>query len=397
MKTLYLIFAALALALLPLSAATPTKVISQADVQAWLKLQDIVDGGKGRYTMEEWIIQYGDQASYPATNLKDFKPFSPEVYSPGRDKIEKERKQFFKGIKIRENYDDVLLQEDPSSGAPSGRKKNDLKGASISFARDFIRDFDTWSGKGAVIFPFAWDTGAEYKTGDFKLMVAGVVPSISLTKFTTEDPAKKDIDSLVYRLGFFGTFWGPEPALTELNVRGYATYATDTHHRTEIPAGEFDVEPRWNFDGPWAIGYQKWIPLPGRAPEPIPPKTYPPWALLSYQLSVSYHGEFGEVKSNGRNSAFAQEAFFRSGPVVKLKLQPSCIPRLTLDASYRYLFVSKGPTNHNSLFQANAEWTLWQDEEAGRKVSAKASYLNGGLDLTAQDARVLTVGFGVTY
>src|SRR5437016_10522002 len=101
MKMPYLIFAALALTLATLQAVTPTKVISKADVQAWLKLQDIVDGGKGRYTMDEWIIQYGDQASYSATNLKDFKPFSPELASQERVKIEKERTRVFKGIKIR--------------------------------------------------------------------------------------------------------------------------------------------------------------------------------------------------------------------------------------------------------------------------------------------------------
>jgi hypothetical protein len=377
-------------------AAPPTRV-SKEEVQAWLKLQEITDGTKGRYTMTEWIIQNGDHDYYPASQLKEFKPFAANIVQQGQVKAELERKRVFKGIKIREKFDDVLRIEDPTTGAPATRKKDDLKGASVSFARDFDRDLDTWSGKGAIIFPFVWDTGAEYRTGDFDLMVAGLVPSISLTKFTTEDPAKKDIDSLVYRMGAFATFYGPEPVLTELNIRAYGTLGTDTHHRAKVVAGEFEIEPRWDFRGPWAIGYQKWIPLPGRTAEPIPPKTQPTWALLSYQLSTSIHGEFGEVKNNGGNNTILEEEFVRVGPVVKLKIQPGSIPQLTLDASYRHLFVAKGPRDHNSLFEASAEWTLWQDEDAGRKVSAKVSYLNGGLDLTAQDAKVLTAGFGVTY
>jgi hypothetical protein len=310
-------------------------------------------------------------------------------------------------IKIRESYSDLLPGEDPTvtptKGNPNAAKKvTDLKGASLTYTRDISHGNYVWAGKAALLLPYAFPDFGNDLSKPFSLETAGIVPSVSLTKISSTNPATKNVDSLVYRAGAFATLYGPNQTVPEILFRGWATYATDTHNDSGIVAGEFDIEPRLLFgNSAAAIGYKRWVPLPGKSPGSLEldattgeDKTKD-WEAFNYQCRAYLHGEFGSVTSTGANPSLVKGGFFRMGPALELKLGTPYIPRLNLTMSYRYLPAISGAGDYY-YFEGDVDYALYMNAQ-GQRISLKGSYINGYIDLTSQRAETLLLGLGVTF
>jgi len=307
------------------------------------------------------------------------------------------------GIKIRQNYDDVTGEEDPTSKDPKERR-DQLAGAAFSYSRDFKNDRNNWSAQGAIIRPFRIYENLEgVKPSDPPLLLreAFIVPSVSLHKVSSGTDPDDDVDSLIYRLGGVTRFAGTSPgSIQELELRGYATYGTDTSHETSTVAGEFDIEPRFagrEEEAKWALGFP--ASLSGRSPSDKDGNSN-----FLYHLRTYIHGEFGEVQDADNDPDIQEGDFFRLGPVAKLELQPCALARalgkkydgIRFYTSYSLLPTIGGADNgHDYLFSVGLDWSLFEEDD--QSVSLKLLYEKGGIDLTKEEVDSFTLGLGVTF
>lgn len=315
---------------------------------------------------------------------------------------EQEAKKPFWGIKVRQDYNDVT-GEDPTVAEPKERR-DQLAGASFSYARDFNGKDNSWAVQGALIRPFkVYENmeGASASDPPLILREAFLVPSVSLHKVTGGEGTDDDVDSLIYRLGAVGRFSGvSQDAIREIELRGFATYATDVSHDASTIAGEFDLEPRIGGrreDAKWALGFP--ASLDGR-----PPGDGDGNSNLHYHLRTYVHGEFGEVEDTGGNADLVEGSFFRLGPVAKFELVPSGLARalgkkqdgIKFYTSYSFLPTVSGNDNgHDFLFSAGLDWSLLEKDD--QSVSLKVLFEKGGMEITKEEVETLTVGLGVTF
>ncbi|TLD71470.1 hypothetical protein FEM03_08060 [Phragmitibacter flavus] len=378
-------------ATLAFGKVAPAGYVSKSDIESYLKVKDAATGNKGVFTISKWIDFYGDSEIYDASLINEFEKEATKLVMPAKPK------QGFQGFKIRESSSDIMATEDPTLEAVARKKKDDLKGASVSFSYNFKNDSDTWIGKAAIIAPFKWDRNTEYENGSpMTLMSYGLVPSLTLNQLESTDPKHSEIDQLIYRVGGFATLYGPRPYLTELNVRGFGTYGTNFAHDLSIHAFEFEVEPRWHLGQRFAIGYRTSLidrdtNTAGEAPD------YSKNSWLAYQSRLYLKGSVGSVTDSASLPEVNEGSFFRLGPVLELKLDPFFHEKLSINFSYRYFFTIEGSDQNNSLLETGVEWMLFGSKEEGKSVSLKASYIQGGIDLTQQDTETLLLGFGITY
>jgi hypothetical protein len=101
------------------------------------------------------------------------------------------------GFKIRKDWSDVVVGEDPSQ--TEKKTLDDLEGAKFSFSHDTqVKPFngsttaDTWSTVGALIYPFTWQP-------DKFIDSVTLAPSVSVNKVSTQNPTN-EVDHLDYRL-----------------------------------------------------------------------------------------------------------------------------------------------------------------------------------------------------
>lgn len=375
------------------AASTPDGYSTKKDIEGYLNVRNDATGKKLGLTMAKFVEMYGDAEIYQSVLTTEFE----NEMKKGGHIIPQKPKQGFQGLKVRESASDVLAVEDPTLETQARKKKDDIKGASLSYNRNFRSDTDTWIGKAAVILPFKWNTNAEYfNSSPMTLMSYGLIPSVTLNQLESTDPKQKEIDQLLYRAGAFATLYGPQPYLTELNLRGYATYGTNLDHDLKIGAFEFEVEPRWDIAPRVAIGYRKSIidrdiALAGQAPN------YEKNSYLAYQARMYLKGAAGDIAESAEIPDVNEGSFFRVGPAFELKFDPFFHEKLSISCSYRYLFAIEGSDQNNSLFEAGVEWMLFGSKEEGKVVSLKASYIEGGLDLTQQETETVLLGLGVTF
>ncbi len=347
-----------------------------------------------------------DKPPYSRTDIETFQ-------ASAADNIKKTAKAKAGGfsLKIRQSYSDLLAGDDttvtPTLGSPNATavtatKVTDLKGASLTYTRDIAHGSEVWAGKAAVLVPYTFPDFGNDLSKPFSLETGGVVPSVSLTKIASTDPATKNLDSLVYRAGAFATLFGPSANIPELLLRGWGTYATDTHNNSSTVAGEFDLEPRVLFSNTptIAIGYKRWVPVAGEKPGSLDVDTTTgedktKWEAFNYQFRAYLHSEFGNVMSTGGNPGLVKGWFFRMGPALELKLSTPHLPRLNLTASYRYL-PSITDSGDYQYFEFDADYALYMNAQ-GQRVSVKGSYINGDVELTSQRVETLLLGLGITY
>ena len=304
---------------------------------------------------------------------------------------------------VRSKYSDILATEDPtikSSDTPPSKSENE-KGASFSFTRNYQSKSSKWQVTGAAILPITFRGPTVPDGSNWCLESWGFIPSVSLNEVKDEDKPSNDVDSLIYRAGMFAQLFEPNiPGLDPYGsvahqFRGYFSYGTDLHHKSGIPAGEFEWEPQINFGDKIALGYKKaliWRPEAKDHPVSIAED-----ALLAYQLRVYLHGEFGEVTRSG-DKPIPEQSFSRLGPAVELSLDPFFMKDLALTVSYRYYDTLSGFGDVAYLFDSSLAWTLWKDpDDKSHKVTLKGGYTEGGQDLTQLREKLTTLGFGVTF
>ena len=295
--------------------------------------------------------------------------------------------------RLRQDSTDVLPAEDPSQQDLKPGEFSDLNGASFSYAYDGNAHTDTWSAQAALIVPMIWARNLEY---GWKPIYYGFVPSISLYKVDTNGDPKNEVDSLIYRAGLFGQWLVAGGAGSDfharLNLTGDFTYATDTHYDLSLPAGEFNLEPQIFSSPSLVLGYLGEIVYDDQRPYDDPKRV-----VVGYQLRTWLHGEYGTIQHSSEQVPPPANDFARIGPVVQLQLLfPTFLEGLILRVEYHFLPTLSGREGHDSLLKAGADLAIFKDK-SGARISLKAAYTKGGLDLTKQDVETFTLGLGVLY
>ncbi len=341
-----------------------------------------------------------------AVFLEARKPQPNPLPSPDQKAATPQKKVMLWGLKIRQDANDVVQDEDPSVEDPK-IKRNQVAGAAFSFSRNFISDVDTWSAKGALIRPFRIfnnDEGFSASDGP-TLRAVYLIPSISLHKVDTNGKPTNKVDSLIYRLGASAR-WNlvRESFISEFELRGFGVHATDTDHKASAWVGEFDVEPRLagqDQNARWALGFKASL-VPHTPDKDHPIDT----SELLYSLRFFGHGESGNVEDSGGDPAVRTGRFFRFGPTARLEVQPCIIARslgmdpqgLTLHVSYAYLPTLSGINpGHDSLFRTGLDWAILKRKDGEQKVSLKLLYEDGGLEITKKPVETFTAGLGITF
>jgi hypothetical protein len=321
--------------------------------------------------------------------------FAPRDIQKVREELDKSRG--FQGIKIRESYADTLTSEDPTvqlEGKDQPQSAKDLKGASFSYQHDFKADIDTWAAKGALIFPFLGRSNATPHLGDPLVFTTyGVIPSVSFDREVNGADKSKDVDSLIFRAGFFAKMMSGG-FLRAQTFRIFGTYGTDFELKSETPAVEFEWEPVLFFGKRLGTGSTHSL-LEKRISDDELKTT------LAYQLRAYLHGEYGRTVDAGGMTGVPEQDFFRIGPRLELTLDPLFSDRVTASMSYEYLADVVGTTLHRHHFKASAEYRITTEEDAKKNpylpiFGIKATYEDGGLDLTKEEVRTLLVGLAIT-
>jgi hypothetical protein len=366
--------------------ASAEEMLSKDDVAAHLRVRAATEKNTA-IKMEDFISQYGDSAAYPAKKVK--------LYAPSPDIAQKTGFQGFKML-LRKDSSDVLTSEDPrlkDEGSKKKRKFDDVEGATFSFARDYNTNFNTWSVEGALIFPLVWNKSVVLQEGDFyTLRTFGLMPSISVHRVINERTEGADeISQIIPRVGVFGK-WIGAGKVEAITLRGFASYARDTEESTQVAAGEFELEPHVFAGKYFRIGYNT-VLWPTTDPESDDPDS-----RLSYQLRLIFHGEVGHFENTGTAPMppDPEYDFIRLGAQVRLDLDPFFSDRLSLKFTYKYLPAVRGENPNDSLLTADVEWLLTEPKKSPR-ISLKASYVNGGLDLTKEREHTLLLGLGAAF
>jgi hypothetical protein len=309
--------------------------------------------------------------------------------------------QGLRGFKIRKDWSDVVAGEDRSQ--PGKKTLDDLEGARLSYSHDErAKPFngstvaDTWSAVGALIYPFDWRIEEPAK---WLPEIITLAPSISINKVSTQNPTNQ-VDNLYYRLGLVSDWAISDWGLSEIQARGAFVYATDVEHRASLPAGEFDIEPKFLWRQPRARGRQ-WGGLGYRnilfEREPRKEDGTDD-SLVDWQVRTWLHLEGGDLQRNDAKWETVNGGFFRMGPTVQGVINfPRFIRGFSINGQYSYLEPISGPKDHRDYWKVGGSLTLYQNPTLKQKVSLTADYQKGGLTLSKQPVDIVTVGLGITY
>ena len=398
----------------------PEKLISNENIQGWLAYKDWLTND-AQALQERWNLErryhHADDPIYVG-NVKHFlagdypKP-SPApsghtdpangVAEAGRtDKSHTQPKISFK---LRQSYTDVLSSEDPSQTATgsSPKKVDDLKGATVSYTRDFDTSSDIWVAQAAVLVPIVFTTAYTPNSTEGGWISYGFVPSVTINRVSGVNKQTmaaaasntKDVDQLAARLGIFGKYGTPGDIFDTITVRGFATEATDTGFRSNVPAGQLEVEPQFHFSEKVQVGYL--VNLLPKTPGEIPGKTdFSDNSYFAYQLRFRMHFDGGDIVDAGKTGA-PEKMFARIGPIVELRLAPLIFHHLSLTVTDQYLATLAGQDDHDNLFTVSAEYKIYDNQATQQSISLKALYTRGGIDLTKQDVKSFQLGLGATF
>jgi hypothetical protein len=352
---------------------------------------------------KDLVDKYGEPAWYTADQLRDVRDNAEKdkKFTTDRkedDPVEEQIIQAqerpvsdFKSPRIRQNWRDVLYEEDPSQDANATKVLKDLVGATFSYANDERADTTTWTAIGALIWP--WEHYFKSKSPWVPAVLA-LAPSISINRVETNGNPKMMADSLIYRLGAYSQWYAPGSDSVKLQVRAAGVYATDTGMEAGLPGYEVDLEPGWQSNY-IPLGYQHvWIT---KAALLEPPTDN---VVLSTQLRTWLHIEGGDVQDNGKSWDSTKGSFFRIGPTVQFQVNaPNLLfgKDASLTTLYSYLPAITGSHVHQSYFKISGVYDLVKDDVLNHKVALTAQYERGGLNFTKEDVDTFTIGLGVLY
>jgi hypothetical protein len=352
------------------------------------------------------LAKYGPQDWYTAQQLRDVEengktPAKDDNFRDWSYLAEKARileaapdrtlSGGFKAPRIRQNWRDVLYDEDPSQIDLAAKKLGDLVGATFSYVHDGTAQTDTWSALGALILPWQHAFNVTEWWTPSRIALA---PSASVNRVNTSGDPKKETDSLLFRLGGYSDWDFDTKPVSGLQLRAAFVYATDTGGRASLPGYEFDIEPRWQSEVA-SLGYKNVL----IKKEPLK-ADLSDRSVLEYQVRAWLHIEGGEVQDNGKTWDPVGGSFFRVGPSVQFQLNaPKLVfgKEFSLTALYSYLSPVSGSDAHNSFAKVTAAFTLLKDEQLNHKISLTADYQKGGLNFTKEDVDILTIGLGVLF
>lgn len=362
-------------------------------------------------------MKYGDQPWYLAVEVRDVEEngIKPKEFSqirlkgdPVREALDESRHtknaswNDFRSPRIRQNWRDVLYDDDPSQDQNATKVQKDLVGATFSYTNDQKADMESWSAVGALIFP--WQHNFPDRVGLMPAKIA-IAPSISINRVTNPDP-KKEVDSLLYRVGGYEDWVTLDDGTAGIQAREAFVYATDTSHNASLPGGEIDIEPRWQ-NSVVPFGFTKIVlhkkPLLDDGSDQ---------SRLEYQLRAWLHAEGGDVQDNAKSWDPTTGSFFRLGPTAQLQIrapkQTLAPPESTVLSSifgnewsvttmYSYLARVSGSNRHNSFLTVSGVYNLVSDDITNHKIGLTLQYQKGGLNLTKEDVDTITLGLSVLY
>lgn len=384
-------------ATVPPPTKKPQPTISRAEAVNYIQVQAKLNPDAG-WSVNDFDTEFGKKDSYTLAEFKKYQPQSAKPKpSPGIPVFPSmgANSPRFLGPKIRASYTDALALEDPTLSKNPGAVK-DLTGAVFSYTRDFIAESNAWVAKGAVLMPFAYSY--DVNGIDLELRKYGVIPSVSFDREFNDSDPKKNVDSLIFRVGAYAGWTGVGP-LDSLTVRLFSTYGTDFEFKSQVPAGEFELEPTYSHSSVFGIGRYVSL-LSAKSPSPEDPNRVE--TTFGYSLRLILHGQGGEVNDNGDQTSIPERGFFRMGPKMQLRLDPIFIKQLTCTISYEYLANLAGYTANNDFLTIAPELVFNKPKEDATSLTAplislKANYQVGGIDLTKQRVQTFLVGLGITY
>ena len=302
------------------------------------------------------------------------------------------------GLLIRQSWQDVLAEEDPSLGMGAKKTLADLTGATASYTHDGKKSTNSWSVVGAAILPFHYVPPGSNNSMWVPDELA-IAPSASIDKVDGSDP-KTNIDTVVYRLGtYFDWDFTTGRTVNALGaqLRAAGVYATDTSGHARLPGYEADLEPRIRFTEKLSLGYNNVVIK--SAPFQ---KDNSDNAWMAYQLRAWLHLEGGDVQDSGTSWDPTHGSFQRLGPSVQFQLNFPALGFLgeraaSLTAQYTHLSALSGSDLHDSYLKATASFDLLKNATPNHKVTFNVTYQKGGLSFTKQDVDLLTVGMGVLF
>jgi hypothetical protein len=345
--------------------------------QPWYKLTELSEVESNGLSPAKHAVEWPDDDPIRA----EIERAGVRIKSPAED---------FKGLKIRQDWRDVLYEED-SSVPESGKALKDLVGATVSYVRNNAKGSDTWSSIGTLLLPWEHDFPLTVGLTPSRLAIA---PSFGINRVDTNGDPTGESDSVWFRLGVYGEWYlSPSPP-AKLQIRLAGVYATNTGFDVAATGFEMDLEPRWQ-DPSFPLGYKK--VLIQRDPNPGDPAG---WSALDFQLRAWLHLEGGRAHDNVKTWDIAKGPFFRLGPTIQFQLNA---PKMafgrdaSLTAVYSFIPAVKGTHEHESYLKLTAVYDLVKDDTHNRKISMNLQYEKGGLNFTKDDVDSVTVGLGILY
>jgi hypothetical protein len=374
--------------------------VTRQQVVDYIKTQSLLHP-KEKWDLADFDAKIGDKPSYTADEVNKFSPLKRHEISAKPESADVSRsavtKLHFQGVKIRSSYSDVLTIEDPTI-ATASEKASDLTGALLSYTRDFKARSDAWAAKGALLFPFSFTQDVNFVST--QTQKTGIIPSISFDRETNSTDATKNVDSLIFRVGAYAVLTGVGP-FTSLTFRGFGTYGTDFSFHSSTPAAEFELEPAYSDNRFFGIGRRVGlfrIANPDATPgEPGTAST----TLVNYRLRAYLHAAYGRTVNAGNKPGVSEQDFFRIGPNLELKFERLFTDHLTLKIAYQHFADLVGSSPNHNLLTIEPEFIFNPNDRTATTfskpvISLKASYQNGGVDLTEEKVRTLYVGLGIT-
>ena len=373
----------------PKSKGLWDSLLTKYDNQPWYvakELRDVEENGKDPKTHEE--------------NRKKTDPLWPIVQT-----IREAKKEGgWKGPLIRESWRDVVHSpdsnkddEDKSDGLKQKVTRDDLVGATFSYVHDGRAHEDTWSAKGALIFP--WEK--KYPLGgNFSVDRLAFAPSVSVNRLQTNGDQSQNVDSMLFRFGayvnlhLFDTSDALDGTHYNMELRAAGVYATDTSFGARLPGFEIDLEPRIH-NKYFPLGYRKvWF---RKAALNDDGKDI---SIFDTQLRAWLHMEGGTVQDTDGSWDQTKGSFFRIGPVAQIQMhyargllgQP-----VSLTARGGYLGSVSGSHARPYYYSVTLSQDLLKHSEKNRKIAINISYENGGLSFTKEPVDKLTIGLGVLF
>jgi hypothetical protein len=382
-------------------AATPEEVLIYRKVKAEYEAADRAERKK--------LDTIGDEAAAEAKaeQERQFKLYS---VSDGLEFVKEWSKPH-----VRKTPADLLAIEAGQFGnvgdAQNGWLK-DTDGAEFTYVDDFETRVESWNAQAALLWPLIFKTGQTPRAGEWSVPYFGILPSVALHRYTTNEAAKdaaglariqgSEVDELTYRFGFFAPVM--TPTAVDFVLRANGLWQTDTGHEGSTYGVEVELEPLFQAnDLPWlGLGFfsaPRWAWKNGFDPNDA--KTYgKTW--LAWQARL--RGRFVSLKVEQDAEGAEGPDVTRAGVTAELNFSPLLFEDLQGSLSWTYLGEIAGDVLEENALEAKLSYAFLKrgldDDIPGndRKMSVNLTYQWGNADLLGtQRQDILTLSLGVLF